>query len=123
MILSSSVGVTGRVSIEIAVVISAVVPAVVVMGVRVVRLRGAAPLCVVSVLSVSAVFGFHARLGGLFDLSAITGMLLSSWVHRVSVGDAIMDGNGRFGSEDAGLDVVVRQKRYFFWLVGVGECE
>ncbi len=33
-----------------------------------------------------------------------------------------MDGDGRFGSEDVGRSVVVRQKGCF-WLVGVGECE
>ncbi len=34
-----------------------------------------------------------------------------------------MDGDGGFGSKDMGLDVMMRQKGYFFWLVGVGECE
>ncbi len=32
-----------------------------------------------------------------------------------------MDRDRGFGSEEARLDVVVRQKGYFFWLIGVGE--
>ncbi len=34
-----------------------------------------------------------------------------------------MDGNGGFRSEDRGWGVVVRQKWYFFCLIGVGKCE
>ncbi len=123
MILSSSVRDGGRVSIEIIVIISAVIPTIVVVGVGIVGFWGTALLFVVPVLSASGVFSSAAFLGRLFDLSAIAGVFLSSWAHRVSVGDAIVDGDGRFRSKDAGLDVVVRQERYLFWLVGVGECE
>ncbi len=98
MILSSSVGDGGRVSIEIVVIISAVIPAVVVVGVGVVGLRGAALPLVVPVFSSTRVLGPSVFLGGLFNFSGVTGVFLSSWSHMGLIGDAIMDGDGRFGS-------------------------
>ncbi len=63
MILSSSVGVGGRVSIEIVIVISAVEAAIVVVGIGVVGLQGAAMLLVVSMFSVATGFGSSASSG------------------------------------------------------------
>ncbi len=82
MILSSSVGDGGGVSIEIVVLISTVIAAVVVMGVGVVGLRGAALLLVVLVLAAAGVFGSSARFGGSFNFLAVVGVLLSSWLHK-----------------------------------------
>ncbi len=82
MILSTSVGDGGGVSIEVVVVISAVVTAIVVMGVRVVRLRGAALFFVVLVFAVMGVFLSSARFGGLCDFSGVSGVFLLSWSHK-----------------------------------------
>ncbi len=62
--ISSLVGVGGGVSIKIVVVISAVEPAIVVVGIRVVGLWRAAALVVVSVLSGTGVFLSSANAGG-----------------------------------------------------------
>ncbi len=79
MILSSSVGDGGGVSIEVVIVIAAVVAAIVVVGVGVVGFRGAILLLVVLVFPGTGVLGPAAFLGRLFDLSAVAGVLLSSW--------------------------------------------
>ncbi len=82
MILSSSVGDGGGVSIEIVVVISAVVPAVVVVGVRVVGLWGVALLFMVFVFATPGVFRSSASFGGLFGFSGVSGLFLLSWSHK-----------------------------------------
>ncbi len=82
MILSSSVGDGGRVLIEIVVVISAVVAAVVIMGVRVVGLWGAALFSVMFVLSATGYFGFSTRFGGAFSFFEGSVLLLLSWLHE-----------------------------------------
>ncbi len=68
------------------------------MRVGVVWLRGATLLLVVSVFSVAGSFGSSACSGRLFGLSGVAGLFLLSWSHKVSVGDAVMDGDGGFGS-------------------------
>ncbi len=83
---------------------------------------------VVFVLASMGMFGSAASLSRsvidrAFERSFFLRLFLLSWLHRVSIGDAIVNGDGWFGSEDTGLDVMMRKKRDFFWLVGVGEGE
>ncbi len=82
MILSSSVGDGGRVSIEIVVVVSAVVTAVVIVGVGVIGLWGAALFSKMFVLPVSWVFGSFASFGGSFGFSGVTGLFFLSRSHK-----------------------------------------
>ncbi len=82
MILSSSVRDGGGVSIEIVIVISAVVAAIVVVRVRVIGLWGTALLPVVFVFPTPGVFGSSASFGGSFGLSGVAGLLLLSWSHK-----------------------------------------
>ncbi len=102
MILSSSVRDGGGVSINIGVVISTVVSAVIVLRVRVVGFGGAALLLVVFVFSVSGSFGPATFLGGLFSFSWVTGLFLLPWSHKGGDGDgdsisgAIVNGDGGF---------------------------
>ncbi len=82
MILSSSVGDGGGVSIEIVIVISAVVAAVVVMGVGVIGLQGAALLLVMFMLSTTGVFGSSASFGGSFGFPGVAVLFLLSRSHK-----------------------------------------
>ncbi len=82
IILSSSVGDGGGVLIEVVVVVSAVISAVVVMGVRVVRLWGTALFSMVLVLSATGYFGFSARFGGALSFFEGSVLLLLSWSHK-----------------------------------------
>ncbi len=100
MILSSSVGVGGGVqtgmtvtddagedSIEVVIVVPSVVSAIVVVGVRVVGLWGAALPRVTLVFLVAAAFGSSASSGGSFFFrgfkrSLLLRLLLLSWSYR-----------------------------------------
>ncbi len=82
MILSSSVGVGGGVSIEIVIVISSIVPTVVIVGVRVIGLWGATLFSMVFVLSTPGMFGSSTSFGGLFGFSGVAGLFFLSWSHK-----------------------------------------
>ncbi len=98
MTLSSSVGDGGGVSIKVGIVISTVISAVVVVGVGVVRFGGTTLLLVVFVFSVPGSFGPSAFLSRLLGLSGVMGLLLLSWSHIVSIGDAVVNGDRGFRS-------------------------
>ncbi len=68
--------------VEVGVIVSAVVPAVVVVGIGVVGFWGTVLLPVMFMFLVTRSFGSPAWFGGLFSLSGVTGLLLLSWSHR-----------------------------------------
>ncbi len=85
MILSSSVGDGGGVLIKVVVVVSAVVPTIIVVGVRVVELGSVALSFVISVLPAPWFSWFlcpSASFGGCVGLSGITVLLLLPWLHK-----------------------------------------
>ncbi len=82
MILSSSVRDGGGVSIKVGVVVSAVVAAIVIVGVGVVGFWGAALFSVVFVLPTAGVFSSSTSFGGSFGLSGVAGLFLLPWSHK-----------------------------------------
>ncbi len=72
----------------------------------------------VLVLPGMGVFSSAAFLGRLFSFLGIVGLFLLSWSHKgFLVGDAVVDSDGRFRSEDMGQGVVVRKERYLFYFL------
>ncbi len=90
--------------IKVVVVISSIESAVVILGVRVIGFRGAAPVFMVFVFSVAGLFSSATFLGGLLGLSGVTRLFLLSRPHNggdgngVSISGPVVDGDRGFWS-------------------------
>ncbi len=101
-------------SVEVVIVISSVISAIVIVVVGIVQLWGTALFFMVLVFPVPGSFGSAALLGRLFSFLGVSGLFLLSWSHK----DFLVNGDRRFGLQDMRRDVVLRKERYLFYFLG-----